>query len=181
MASQTLVLVGAYAGQTGPLGLGLTNYAFTDGEITVEGSDHDVAAVSRALALNFQALPKGSPELEAKLKELEDGDLVHAGGDLSNGEANLQGGAGAAEVQPGAGDGGADAGGTTGEAGAGDATRDGSRAIVEALSQLDPANDDHWNADGKPKMAALEAVLGRTDVTRAQVEAAAPGFTRPVA
>ena len=179
MAAQTLVLVGAYAGQTVTLGLGLTNYAFTDGEITVEGSDHDVAAVSRALALNFQALPKGSPELEAKLKELEDGDQVHAGGDLGNGEANLQGGAGAAEVQPGAGDGGADDAAATGEAGAGDATRDGSRAIVEALTKLDPADDANWTAEGKPKMAALEVLLGRTDITRAQVEAAAPGFTRP--
>jgi hypothetical protein len=179
MAAKTLALVGAYAGQTVTLSLGLTNYTFTDGEITLEGSDHDVEAVSRALALNFQALPKGSPELEAKLKELADGDQVHTGGDLGNGEANLPGGAGPGAIDPGAGNGGADAGAQTGEAGAGDATRDGSRAIVEALSKLDAADDSHWNADGKPKMSALEAILGRTDVTRAQVEAAAPGFTRP--
>ena len=179
MAAKTLALVGAYAGQTVTLSLGLTNYAFTDGEITLEGSDHDVEAVSRALALNFQALPKGSPELEAKQKELDNADQVHAGGDLGNGETNLQGGAGPGAADPGADNGGADAGAKTGEAGAGDATRDGSRAIVEALSKLDPADDAAWTAEGKPKMSALEAILGRTDVTRAQVEAAAPGFTRP--
>ena len=181
MAAKTLALVGAYAGQTVTLGLGLTNYTFTDGEITLEGSDHDVEAVSRALALNFQALPKGSPELEAKLKELADGDQVHAGGNLGNGEANLQGGAGPGAIDPDPGNGGADDAATTGEAGAGDATRDGSRAIVEALTKLDPADDANWTADGKPKMAALEVLLGRTDITRAQVEAAAPGFTRPTA
>ncbi len=181
MAAQTLVLAGAYAGLTTTLSLGLTGYNFTDGEITLEGSDHDVAATARALALNFQALPKGSPELEAKLKELEDADQVHEGGDLGNGEADIQGAAGQGGADPDAGNGGADAGAATGEAGAGDATRDGSRAIVEALSKLDPADDANWTADGKPKMAALEALLGRTDITRAQVEAAAPGFTRPTA
>ncbi len=181
MAAQTLVLAGAYAGLTTTLSLGLTGYNFTDGEITLEGSDHDVAATARALALNFQALPKGSPELEAKLKELEDADQVHEGGDLGNGEGDIQGGAGqGSEVTQDPGNGGADDAATTGEAGAGDATRDGSRAIVEALSKLDAADDSHWNADGKPKMAALEALLGRTDITRAQVEAAAPGFSRPV-
>jgi hypothetical protein len=181
MAAKTLVLAGAYAGHTGPLSLGLTQYHFTDGEITLEGSDHDVAATARALALNFQALPKGSPELEAKLKELEDADQVHEGGDLGNGEADVQGAAGQGDTDPDPGDGGADDAATTGEAGAGDATRDGSRAIVEALSKLDPADDTAWTAEGKPKMAALEVLLGRTDITRAQVDAAAPGFTRPTA
>jgi hypothetical protein len=180
MAAKTLVLVGAYAGQTGALSLGLTEYHFTDGEITLEGSDHNVEATARALALSFQALPKGSPELEALMKEMANADQVHEGGDLGNGEADIQGGAGQGAADTGAGDGGADDAAQAGEAGAGDATRDGSRAIVEALTKLDPADDANWTADGKPKMAALEVLLGRTDITRAQVEAAAPGFSRPV-
>lgn len=182
MAAQTLVLVGAYAGMTGPLALGLTEYNFTDGEIKLEGSDQDVDALTRALGLNFQALPKGSPELDAKLKEIEDGREVHEGGDLGNGPADIQGGAGQdTTIATDPVNGGADGAAQAGEAGAGDATRDGSRAIVEALSKLAPADDAAWTADGKPKMAALEALLGRTDITRAQVEAAAPGFTRPTA
>ena len=181
MAAKTLVLAGAYAGHTGPLSLGLTEYHFTDGEITLEGSDQNVDALTRALGLSFQALPKGSPELEALLKEIADANQVHEGGDLGNGEGDIQGGAGqGSEVTTDPGNGGADDAATTGEAGAGDATRDGSRAIVEALTKLDAADDSHWNADGKPKMAALEVLLGRTDITRAQVEAAAPGFSRPV-
>ena len=179
-AKQTLVLVGAYEGQTVTLPLGLTEYNFKDGQITLEGSDTDVAATARALALNFQALPEGSEELAAKQEEVAHARQVHEHGEVSDGEGDIQGGAGqVSEVTTDPGNGGADDAAQAGEAGAGDATRDGSRAIVEALTKLDAADDSHWNADGKPKMSALEAILGRTDVTRAQVEAAAPGFTRP--
>ena len=182
MAAKTLVLIGAYAGQTGTLSLGLTEYHFTDGEIVLEGTPHDVEATARALALNFQALPKGSPEAEALIEEIANGGQVHEDGDITKREADIQGAGGPdAPVKEEDGNGGADDAAATGEAGAGDATRDGSRAIVEALTKLDPADDTAWTAEGKPKMAALEALLGRTDITRAQVEAAAPGFTRPTA
>jgi hypothetical protein len=178
---QTLVMVGAYEGQDVTLTLGLTDYKFTDGRITLEGSDTEVNALTCFLGLNFQALPEGSAELAAKQEEVARARQVHEHGEVRDGEGDLQGGAGeGSEVTTDPGNGGADDAATTGEAGAGDATRDGSRAIVEALSKLDPADDNAWTADGKPKMAALEVLLGRTDITRAQVEAAAPGFSRPV-
>lgn len=51
-------------------------------------------------------------------------------------------------------------------------------SIGDVLEQLDPANDDHWTEAGLPAMAVVEKLLGR-NVSRADVEAAAPGFKRP--
>lgn len=51
-------------------------------------------------------------------------------------------------------------------------------AIVAALRELDPLNDDHWTADGAPRMDALEALLGDKSVTRKEVVEAAPDFNR---
>jgi hypothetical protein len=49
--------------------------------------------------------------------------------------------------------------------------------IRGALSKLDPNNDEQWTADGLPRIDALEA-LGLKGVTRGQVTAVAPTFTR---
>jgi hypothetical protein len=54
--------------------------------------------------------------------------------------------------------------------------------IKEALSHLDPANDEHWTADGLPRMDAIVELLGGdTSVTRKDVTDAVPGLTREVA
>ena len=50
--------------------------------------------------------------------------------------------------------------------------------IKAALGQLDPANDDHWTADGKPAMAALNALLP-AEIKRERLEEVAPNFVRP--
>ena len=50
--------------------------------------------------------------------------------------------------------------------------------LNEALEALNPKHDDHWTADGMPRMDALHALLGHEDVTRADVTNAAPDFTR---
>lgn len=55
------------------------------------------------------------------------------------------------------------------------------RKIVAALKQLDSDNDDHWTKVGKPSIVALEGFYGSNDLTRAMIEAAAPGFNRDVA
>lgn len=49
-----------------------------------------------------------------------------------------------------------------------------SEKIIEALKKLDPAADDHWTADGLPKVEAL----GIEGVKRADVTKAAPHFKR---
>lgn len=53
--------------------------------------------------------------------------------------------------------------------------------ILSALLQLDTNNDDHWTSDGLPRMDAVEAILGDKGITRQQVTAAKPGFSRTIA
>lgn len=45
------------------------------------------------------------------------------------------------------------------------------KTLAEALASLDPANDDHWTADGKPRMEVLEDLTGG-NLTRADVDGA---------
>lgn len=52
--------------------------------------------------------------------------------------------------------------------------------IKAAIEGLDPKNDEHWTKAGLPEVKAVEAALG-ADVTRAQIEAAAPDAKRPAA
>jgi hypothetical protein len=51
--------------------------------------------------------------------------------------------------------------------------------ILDAVKQLDKANDTHWTADGLPRLEAVRELASDTSLTREQVEAAAPGFKRP--
>ena len=50
--------------------------------------------------------------------------------------------------------------------------------LIEAIHQLDPANDDHWTAQGLPAMEALKGFLGDDSITRPQVTEAAPDLNR---
>jgi hypothetical protein len=50
--------------------------------------------------------------------------------------------------------------------------------LKAAIDGLDPTNDDHWTRAGLPSVEAVETALGAS-VNRAQIEATAPGFTRP--
>lgn len=57
---------------------------------------------------------------------------------------------------------------------------DKTQAILASLGQLDPANDEHWTAGGLPATKALEQLTGISPIARADVEAAAPGYTRDI-
>ena len=52
--------------------------------------------------------------------------------------------------------------------------------ILEAVRALDPQNDEHWTADGLPRLDAVENLLG-SDVSRKTVTDAASSFTRAAA
>jgi len=52
--------------------------------------------------------------------------------------------------------------------------------ILAAVKQLDPANEDHWTADGLPRMDAVEGLLG-ADTNRKAITNAAPDFNRGAA
>lgn len=53
--------------------------------------------------------------------------------------------------------------------------------ITQALSQLDPADNAHWTADGMPRMDVVEKLVGDSSITRKNVTDAAPDFTRDTA
>lgn len=53
--------------------------------------------------------------------------------------------------------------------------------LLQALAMLDPEVDDHWTADGLPRMDALSALAGGESFTRRQVTEAAPDLTRSTA
>lgn len=50
--------------------------------------------------------------------------------------------------------------------------------LKTALASLDHAKDEHWTDGGKPLIAAVEGFLGEGGVSRAAIEAAAPGLKR---
>ncbi len=52
--------------------------------------------------------------------------------------------------------------------------------IRTALTALDPTKDEDWTANGLPKVEMVSVLVG-SDVTRAQIAAAAPGFSRATA
>lgn len=53
--------------------------------------------------------------------------------------------------------------------------------IARVLPMLDPDTNDHWTADGAPRVGAVRALVDAAvseDVTREAIAAAAPGFNR---
>jgi hypothetical protein len=51
--------------------------------------------------------------------------------------------------------------------------------IRNALAQLDPANDDHWTADGLPSTSAVQKIANDPTIRLRDIQAAAPGLERP--
>jgi len=51
-------------------------------------------------------------------------------------------------------------------------------SIRQALTALDPTNDEHWTNDGSPRMDAVERLVGTKSITRRDVVDAAPMFNR---
>lgn len=52
--------------------------------------------------------------------------------------------------------------------------------IATAISLLDPKDDAHWTEAGLPAVDAVKAIVGR-NVTRSEINDAAPDFMRPAA
>lgn len=191
ITTRKLSLVGDLDGQTVTLRAGGSEYEFIDGSLEVTGPSADVDNLSKYLQRCWQAYPDPSRELDEARAAIERGtdaaeadeDEPKAGDGDPGGTENNEGGAGDPAPEPeGTDEGDSDA---QPEPGAAEPGRpgegDGQSPINQALSRLDPEDDEAWTADGKPKMSAIEAAMGRSDVTRAQVDAAAPGFDRDAA
>lgn len=53
-----------------------------------------------------------------------------------------------------------------------------SEKIINALKSLDTGNDNHWTADGRPRLETVKMLAADQSITREAVDAAAAGFTR---
>lgn len=53
--------------------------------------------------------------------------------------------------------------------------------ISDALSKLDPTNDNHWTQDGLPRLDTIKILAGDPSLSREAVTAAAPDFNREAA
>lgn len=178
----TFVLTGALAGKS--INLGSQGYPFREGKLTINATPEETALHARFLQRNWQAYPKGHPKLEEVIQDgqrdippdhEQDEQPPVQGGSESEGEGTEAGVAqdeGTATTEP-----------ETGDAGTvsnGDGQPEELNAkLLKAVQSLDPKDDSHWTKDGKPAMTAVEKLYGAADVTRADVEAVAPGFTRP--
>jgi len=56
-----------------------------------------------------------------------------------------------------------------------------SEKILEALAALNPEDESHWTAQGLPAIAVVRDLAKNQDITRFDVEKAAPGFNLQVA
>jgi hypothetical protein len=183
----TFVLTGALAGRT--IRLGSQPYPFENGRLTVRAPAEEVALHARFLERNWQAYPEGHPAL----KETADGqrDVQEAaqhdeqppvhGNVQSNGdwaEAGTAADLGNGAVEAEAGDAGSDAAGDGQPQSVAEPVAEVNTKLQKAVLALDPTDASHWTKDGKPAMTAVEKLYGSTGITRADVEAAAPGHTR---
>ncbi len=53
--------------------------------------------------------------------------------------------------------------------------------ILNALKELDASNDNHWTADGQPRLDTVKLLAADPAITRDMVLQAAPGFMRSTA
>jgi hypothetical protein len=189
------VLIGPYFGKT--INLGSLPWRFVNGACTVTANVGDTAMTARFLERNWQAYPENHPAV----KEFLDGQRNLQTAKVEDSQPQVP-----SDLQPKGG--GTDAGDPTnsGEGSAGAETGstellpDGSgqasqlvpapKPFIEptaevniklfnAVKMLDPTNNDHWTKEGKPAVTAVATFYGATDVTRADIDAAYPGFTRP--
>lgn len=173
-------LTGDLAGQT--IRLGSLPYPFENGQLVIRATADEMALHARFLERNWQAYPEGHPAL----KEKADGKRDLQEGSQPDGQQPLHGDLQPNGSGPEAGDpapvGGGSLEAATGEAGS-VSNGDGQPAelntkLQKAVLALDPADDSHWTKDGKPAMTAVEKLYGSAGITRADVEAVAPGHTR---
>ncbi len=198
---RTFVLVGPYAGRTITLGKGLD---FVLGKMRFTGPEVDADNIGRYLERCYNAHPEG-PALDAARAAYDEAHPSKIAGQQEppkeqsdegeggkdNGEPQeAPVGGGDAQVAPGAaGDG---PSGGDGQEGADNGAPAGGPAeavkpsgvegdLATAVKSLNPEKDENWTGAGLPRMDAVEAVYGSAGITRADVEAAAPGWNREAA
>lgn len=175
-----LVLHGHYAKKT----VKLRDIQFVRGEAVLPGNYAQNEGIIIYMGRCYQAYPEGmSPqEGEEHASKVPATALGHktkeipGAGESTGTKLSPQG------PEDGEGDGGAEGGGT-GSIPEGNGHEDPRiyTRLQEALNGLDPKNDLHWTQKGLPSLQVLETILGGGGVTRKEIEAAIPGFSREIA
>lgn len=187
----TFVLTGPLAGRT--IRLGSQPYVFKEGRLTITAPAEEIALHARFLERNWQAYPEGHPALEGQAdgqREVQTNTQQDGQPPVRSDVQSNGGGAEAGGAAPVRGGGVETEAGQTGSAPGGDGqqavltdpvkepTVELNTKLQKAVLGLDPADDTHWTKDGKPAMTAVEKLYGSAAITRADVEAVAPGWTR---
>lgn len=171
-----LYLTGGREGMTCVVGKA---YHFKDGMLEIEGPPSDVEVLTHWFAVNYAAFPEGSKELEASNVQRDTPETSKSGTAPAVLGGDQPGGQGPETVPADNGSPADDAASDrTSDLPEGDGHEDARvHRIKEALTGLDVTNDEHWTNDGKPAVQAVSIILDE-QVSRADVDAAAPGFTR---
>lgn len=144
-------LAGVNAGKT----INLGGFQFTDGVYTHQSEDQTVEGLTIYLERSYYAFPAGSQalaEAQARYEREQKTGLTEQPGDVVDTEA-------------------APASTEGGET---------TSAVKAAVDALDPNDDGHWTAQGLPSIEAVADLAGEK-VTRAQIDAVAPGYNRAAA
>lgn len=177
-----LILTGHYAGKT----VVLNGHKFVDGELELTG---DISKLGNLINYfrSYSAFLSGSDELanaQARDKENANG----SGSDMGEGRTDTGGASadvtGSEEESEWEGHDGADSG-SGGHGAEGDGVPEGRESrdpqvlkIIDAIKGLDPEVDEFWTAGGLPAVKAIEQSSGIIGVTRKEIEAAMPEYTR---
>ena len=184
---EKFVLTGPLQGRTINLGNPKNPFKFEKGVLRVVAAPQELALYTRFLERNWQAFPENHPKAQEVLngqrnipaQKSEDQQPVVSSGLQSDGTGAEDGvqeqddGSGASSAET----------GTAGSIPAWDGQPEGlirelNEKLLRAVKSLDSTNDSHWTQDGKPAMTAVGNAYGATDITRSDVEAVAPGYTR---
>lgn len=188
ITQRRLVLTGARADKTCVLG----KYQFVDGTTIISGDAVGVEGVALYLGRVYKAFPDGSPELKF-WQEVDNGQREHPSGTGTGSTESFRGdlrqNGSKAEALPAADIRATDNvdGRAAGSIPVGDGHQDSGEhqsqsneeRLRSAVKSLDPGNEEHWTADGRPRMDAVEAAYGSSNINRNDVEKVAPGFSRP--
>lgn len=176
---RTLVLTGGRANRT----CTLHKWRFNNGTITLTGDEKSVEGEEKFLGRVFAAYAEGSAELAAAQRR-DRGDVTPA---TSAGEPAVQVQGGVQHQQPGPAPVPADDGGRatdtppggTGSVPPGDGLEDARAARIRAaVAQLDPAKDEHWTAEGLPRVDVVAQLAGEQSVSRRDLTRYTPDAVR---
>lgn len=197
---KTLVLTGHYAGKSVRLSTGKLSaitVEFENGVAHIQGTEKDVEGLTRYMGRCYQAHPEGSLELIAARKRDKDNGSSGVQTSTEQGQAGQvstnvrQTGEQTTQISnPNSEATNESKQGSEGSVSSGNGhenprfpdTEEGKHqeSLYQGVMALDPINDDHWTAQGLPRIDVLEEISGPY-ATRKNIDNVCPEYTREAA